>query len=348
METIEFTKPLQFASVTVAVTTLLMYTRILPTSLGNILLILLFSILYIILNAKRNGFSLISIIPITIALGVIIINKDPSLASLVLIWVLYDIFNNATYDAPKIAKSFFITGISGYILTIAAYVTVGLNKHADLEMWRINKMITRSSLGFQQPNTSMMYALALIMSMIIAYKMTWFKSALTLLIVFGLYHFNQSRTAFILIILVVIMNQLRIVWPWPKLLFILTGIASYLLVILPTNLQINDLLSGRISLYKSYTKSLGIHFLANPLSDNTMLDNSYIQMLLSKGVLFTIVFFISILIILKTKTTTSKILVLAYVLSAFTETTFLHFDLLFSVLLVSNTVFKGELNNDIT
>lgn len=344
----EFTKPLQFASAIVAATTLLMYTNILPTTAGNIVLVLLFLVLYLLFNAKRNGFSLISLIPITIALGIVIINKDPSLVSLALIWVLYDIFNNATYDAPKIAKSFFITGIIGYIIILAAYFAFGLNKHADLEMWRINKMIMRSSLGFQQPNTSMMYALALVMSMIIAYKMTWFKSIVTLLTVFGLYHFNQSRTSFILIILVVLMNQLRGSLPWPKVIFVITGITSYLLLTLPLNPQLNNLLSGRISLYKSYTALYGIHLLANPLVENTMLDNSYIQMLLSKGVLFTIVFFISILIILKTKTTTSRILVLAYILSAFTETTFLHFDLLFPVLLVSNTVFKGDPNNDIT
>lgn len=338
----EFTKPLQFGAIIIASTTLLMYTNILPSTLGNVVLVLLFSLLYFLFTIKRDGLSLRTLIPITISISLVIINKDPALISLVLLWILYDIHNNTTYNTQKIAKSFFFTGVTGYLFTIGAYLLIGLNKHADLEMWRINKLITRSSLGFQQPNTSMMYALAIVMSLIIAYKMTWIKSTATLAVIFGLYHYNQSRTAFILIILVILMNQLTITWPWPKLVFIGTGILSYILLVIPINPQLNNILSGRLSLYQSYTKSLGIHILANPLTDNTMLDNSYIQMLLSKGILFTIVFAVSLLYIVKTKSKLSQILFLAYILSAFTETTFLHFDLLFPVLLVSNTAFKGE------
>lgn len=338
----ELTKPLQFSAAVVALTTLLMYTNLLPTVIGNIVLVILFSIVYLVYSAKRKGFSLQIAIPITISLGIVAINKDPSLSSIILLWILYDIFNHAQIDTQKIAKTFFISGVIGYISIVLAYITVGLNKHADLEMWRINRIITRSSLGFQQPNTSMMYALALIMSMLIAYKMTWVKTATVLLVVCGLYHYNQSRTAFVLIILILLMNQFNLVWPWPKAVLIGTGILSYMLLVLPINPVLNDILSGRLRLYHSYTESLGIHLLANSNVNNTMLDNSYIQMILSKGIIFTIIFAVSILIIIKTKTKISKILVLAYVLSAFTETTFLHFDLLFPILLVSNTLYKGH------
>lgn len=327
------TKPLQWAASITAIATLLTYTKIIPATLSNIILVLLFTILYLIFNYKRSGFSLHALIPIILSLGIVIINKDPSMVSLILLWIMYDIFKNATINTQVVAKSFFITGISGYIIILIAYFTVHLNQHADLVMWRINKLITRSSLGFQQPNTSMMYALAIILSMILAYKMNWTKTILTIAVITGLYHFNQSRTSFILIIMVLLLNQLKISWPWPRLIFTITAITSYILMVIPINDSVNQLLSGRLSLYQSYNSLLGIHLLANPIAESKMLDNSYVQMILSKGIIFTIVFMISIIFIMKTKSTKGKIITLAYVLSAFTETTFLHFDLLFPLLL---------------
>lgn len=343
-----FTKPLEIGASIIAIATLLTYTNIIPSNLSNIILVLLFTILYLLFNYKREGFSLIALIPIIAAMGIIIINKDPSMASLILIWIIYDISNNAEIDIQGVAKSFLITGSIGYVMTLCAYFTIGLNKHADLHMWRINHMISRASLGFQQPNTSMLYALALVMSALIAYKASLSKAIIILSITSTLYIFNQSRTSFLLIILIVVLDLLNITWPFPRILFTILTFVSYALVFLPINNDLDQLLSGRITLYHQYFNSLGVHLLNNPLSENTMLDSSYIQMILSKGLIFTVFFIISLFIILKSKSKLGKTLALAYILSAFTETTFLHFELLFQVLLASNAVFKGEPKNDNT
>lgn len=207
-------------------------------------------------------------------------------------------------------------------------------------------MISRASLGFQQPNTSMLYALALVMSALIAYKASLSKAIIILSITSTLYVFNQSRTSFLLIILIVVLDLLNITWPFPRILFMILTFVSYSLVFLPINNDLDQLLSGRITLYHRYFDSLGVHLLNNPLSENTMLDSSYIQMILSKGLIFTVFFVISLFIILKSKSKLGTTLALAYILSAFTETTFLHFELLFPVLLASNAVFKGEPKND--
>lgn len=339
-----FTKPLKIGASIIAIATLLTYTHIIPSNLSNIILVLLFTILYLLFNYKREGFSLFALIPIIASMGIIIINKDPSMASLILIWIIYDIFNNAEIDIQDVAKSFLITGSIGYVITLCAYFTIGLNKHADLHMWRINHMVSRASLGFQQPNTSMLYALALVMSALIAYKSSVSKAIIILSITSILYIFNQSRTSFLLIILIVILDLLNITWPFTRILFTILTVVSYSLVFLPINNDLDQLLSGRITLYHQYFNSLGVHLLNNPLSDNTMLDSSYIQMILSKGLIFTVFFIISLFLILKSKSKLGKTLALAYILSAFTETTILHFELLFPVMLACLSYSKGAIN----
>lgn len=226
-----------------------------------------------------------------------------------------------------------------------AFLTIGLNRHANLEMWRINKLISRLSLGFMQPNISMMYALAIVMAITVAYKMTYIKAFSILSVTTLLYHFNQSRTAYFLIIALVLMTLFNLKPIWIRGIFLSIAGLSFALVVLPINQDLNALLSGRLDLYEFYRTTLGVHLLYNPLTENTMLDNSYIQMVLAKGIIFTIFFMISLLIILKTNQPHARRLALIYMISAFPETTFLHFDLLLLVILLCGQQVRKPLPN---
>lgn len=329
------TKPFEFGAIIVALCTLLTYTNLLSSTVTNLIMVATFGIIYLMFCAARVGFSLLMLIPITGAFAIIFLNRDPTMISLALIWMIYDMITNSELDKQAVAKKFFIAGTLGYILTVMSYFAVGLNKHADLTMWRIDHMISRMSLGFQQPNTSMLYALSLVVAYIIAYKLTWTRYVFAIGITVGLFTLNQSRTGFILIILVLTLTKFNIRWPFPRLTFAVIAVLSYALMVLPINETFNSLLSGRLALYQSYKAEFGIHPIGNPLVDKAMLDNGYIHMILSKGWIFALFFVITLFVIKSANTRIASVIFAVYLLSAFPETTFLHLDILIPMLLVT-------------
>ena len=333
MTDLDATQPLSFGAALTAVVTLLAYTNVIPATVSNILLTLAFGIIYLIFGAKRKGFTFSSVSVLIITVALILINKNPAMISLTLIWIIFDIASHATYDLKQIAKSFLLVAVPGYIAVVTAYVTIGFNASSDISMWRINKLVFRSALGFAQPNMGMMYVLAIVMATTVAYKMSLKTGLLILITSSFIFSFTQSRTAFLLIIALVLLTYFHVNPPFIKVLFIMLASLSCALVILPINPDLNMLLSGRLSLYDFYRTSLGVHLLSNPLAENTMLDNSYIQMVLSKGILFTTAFFAIILNVFNTTRAQGRRLALIYMVSAFPETTFLHFDLLLFVIL---------------
>lgn len=328
------TKPFKFGAIIVALCTLLTYTNLLSSTISNLTIVATFGIIYLIFCAARGGFSLLMLIPITGAFAIIFLNQDPTMISLALIWMIYDIITNSEIDRAVIAKSFFITGTLGYLVVIAAYFTIGLNKHADLTMWRVDHIISRASLGFQQPNASMLYVLSLAIAYVIAYKLTWTRYIVGIGIISGLFVLNQSRTGFLLVILLLTLTKFNIRWPFPRLTFMIIAGLSYALMVLPINEMLDSILSGRLALYQSYRAEFGIHPIGNPMVDNAMIDNGYIQMLLSKGWVFCLFFVVSMFIVKSSKTRLASIVFAVYILSSFTETTFLHLDILIPMLLI--------------
>lgn len=329
------TKPFQVGVVIVAITTLLSYTNLLPSAITNIAIVLTFGFVYLVFCAKRNGLSIVALFPIIGALAIIFLNQDPTMISLVLIWMLYDMIKNSELDKVKIAKTYAITASIGYVLILIAYFTVHLNSHADMVMWRIDHLVNRASLGFQQPNAGMLYALSIAIAVTIAYKINWTLYISGIIIAYGLFHFNQSRTGFVLIVLLLTLAKFNLKIPFVKTIMLTIAGISYSLMVLPVNPKLDTLLSGRLALYQSYKADFGIHPLGNPLVDNAMIDNGYVQMILSKGFIFVIFFVISILLIVNTKNKIAAIVFLVFILSAFTETTFLHLDLLIPVLIIT-------------
>ena len=340
----DFTKELQWGASFTALLTLLDYVKLLPASLTNAGIVLVFGVIYLLFCARRGGFSLLHLIPITCAIGIMVINKDPSMISLTVIWFLIDIFSNTELDITKICKSFFYTGLTGYILTLAAYFSIGFNKSSDIVMWRIDHLITRSALGFLQANTSMMYALVLVMTAVIAFPVSWKRTITIIAISSGLFYFNQSRTSFILILIVALGTQFNVRIPMIRLAYLCIAFLSYSLLVNPVQDNLDALLSGRLTLYLTYLRQFGVHLLGSPSARNAMIDNGYIQMIFSKGILFTLLFVLSLQFIFRKKSRLASVLAFAYLLSAFTETTFQHFDLLLPILLAYLTPNFNEQN----
>lgn len=328
------TKHFQFGAGVIALCTLLTYINLLPSTISNLLIVITFIIIYLLFSATRGGFSLLMLLPITGAFAIIFLNRDPTMISLVLLWLIYDMQRSSQIDIKRVARTFFITGCIGYILTLVAYFAIGLNKHADLVMWRVDHLVSRSSLGFQQPNASMLYVVSLTLAFVLAYKVTLKQYISALVVIISLYTLNQSRTGLILSILLLTVVKFNIKIPVPRLIMIMIAALSYALMVMPINLKLDEILSGRLTLYHAYSNQFGIHPIGNPIVANSMIDNGYIQMLLSKGWIFGLFFFISLLIIAKPHNRLGTIAFLIYALSAFTETTFLHLDLLFPVLLI--------------
>lgn len=328
------TKPFKFGAIVVALSTLLTYTNLLSSTVSNLTMVATFGIIYLIFCAARDGFSLLMLIPITGAFAIIFLNRDPTMISLALIWMIYDMITNSELDKKAIAKSFFISGTLGYLVVIMAYFTIGLNKHADLTMWRVDHMISRASLGFQQPNASMLYVLSLAVAYIIAYDLTWKRYIVGVGITSGLFVFNQSRTGFLLVLVLLTLTKFNIRWPFLRLTLTVIAGLSYALMVLPINAMLDSLLSGRLALYQSYKAEFGIHPIGNSMVDKAMIDNGYIQMLLSKGWIFCLFFVVSMFIVKSSKTRLASIVFAVYILSSFTETTFLHLDILIPMLLI--------------
>ncbi|MFK5236766.1 hypothetical protein ACI3SI_17485, partial [Lactococcus lactis] len=168
------------------------------------------------------------------------------------------------------------------------------------------------------------------------------------IVTFIIFYFTQSRTSgyilfFILSILFVSSKKTKKqVSNFEKMsitvLPLLLLIISYSLLKLPINQYLNNLLSGRLSLYQEIYSTFGIHLIGNNDVKNTMLDTAYLQSLLAKGILFTLFLFVTFFFIFflkrKTQTRLQSLVIMMYFLIAFTETSFFRFVILFPVLMV--------------
>ncbi|EOM07200.1 hypothetical protein U9U_01812 [Enterococcus faecium EnGen0260] len=129
------------------------------------------------------------------------------------------------------------------------------------------------------------------------------------------------------------------------LLFILFFLISISLLLIPSNSYFDELLSGRITLYKSFFSTTGFTLFGNSTLEEAMFDNGYLQMLLSKGIIYTAFFIIVVIGILKKRInyneSSSWILIIFFTV-AITETTLSKMELWIPLIILLNLNLKSE------
>ncbi len=108
------------------------------------------------------------------------------------------------------------------------------------------------------------------------------------------------------------------------------------------------LLSGRISIYSGYFRQFGVHMFGNADPSITMIDNSYIQLLITKGILYTFVLLaVYSLIIGSVKKISfhTAAVIFAFFLLGITEATLQHFELILPMLLAISMDRRLEMQN---
>lgn len=303
--------------------------------------------LVIILRKKIRTISLILIIMSYI---ILFFNNAPYMISVTMLIMITDIigyFPNINYK--KILEIFFTSSLLLFCGIVVLYYLFNFNNH-DIEMWRIDKIIHRKSLGFIHPNIASMIWVSIFFTYcgLVDQKYSRFKYLLIAFLSLVILNQTQSRTSmyvlvtisFIYIILGKNIDKTMskkfswIIYFIPGLLTIL----SVYVLFTPINNVLNELLSGRIQLYQSFYQEYGMHLLKTSELESAMFDNGYLQALLAKGILFLIELLIVYLYILKSYsvyTVKQWILFIGYFAMGFTETALQHFELILPILMIA-------------
>ncbi|NLM68160.1 MAG: hypothetical protein GX180_13455, partial [Enterococcus sp.] len=128
-------------------------------------------------------------------------------------------------------------------------------------------------------------------------------------------------------------------------------LVSLLVLFLPLNQMLNTLFSGRQALYQQFYKQIGgLKWSASSSLEDAMFDNGYLQALLSKGILFSILAFILFIWLIyqymHKMDYIQFIVFFVFFAIAFAETTLFKFEVLFPVLLVLNRVYEPDNEQD--
>lgn len=333
------------------------------TNLMLAILILFIYLLQSVIDDRVNLFlifiSLITMIPI-------VFSQAFNMVSLTLILLLYDMFKDYK-DVNRCLKYFFLVSTTLFLVVTLLYFFFGLNSVYDMDMWRINKIVHRSSLGFNHPNTAMLTFIGIVFSYLGLLKARNFRLNIFYIgvVTYICFYFTQSRTStyglvIALIFLFIIGEKaFSVLSNFFKFIILITPTGLFLISLLvlfsPPNQMLNTLFSGRQALYQQFYKQIGgLKWLASSSLENAMFDNGYLQALLSKGMLFSmlaLILFIWIICMYIHKIDYIQFIVLfVFFAIAFTETTLFKFEILFPVLLVLNRVYESpnELDYSLT
>lgn len=182
-----------------------------------------------------------------------------------------------------------------YCISASVILAVKDHQSTDIVMWRIDHLIVRKTLGFNHPNQFMIAWMGLCIAYLLKAKQHYFLIRMVILILnYIFYVLTASRTEFLLVCVdVVTVVGFR---KWldrtlgPRCKFLLAIIpvillaVSFFIIYLYQNPLLNSYLSGRPMLYKQFYDSAGISVFGNGGLEDAMFDNSYLQLLLSKGI----------------------------------------------------------------
>lgn len=324
-------------------------TGLINTKILNIFLVGITVLCYLIVTLMSGKIKLMSFILIVIDIMIVILNQSFEMISLAIIIMLIDVLDfDDSIDYRKILIVFFLISSSLFSVILLMYWFFNFNNH-DISMWRIDKVIYRKSLGFVQPNVASMLWIGIFFSFVGLLNDSYIRLKIFIFTCISLFIFTytQSRTSMYVLLSISCLIFLfgkkvnniapRVIKNLVFCVPILLSIISLLALFLPLNLTVDNILSGRLTLYKSFFNDYGINLLGQPLLENAMFDNGYLQSLLSKGILF----FIEQLIIIvglfsanKKYRYTTLLVLSGYYLLGLTETVLQHFELLLPIIIL--------------
>lgn len=310
------------------------------------------------LSKKYLALIIISFIPL-------LITFRPNLISLFLIISLILLKNDLFNNKAKIV--FLITSTISFFIIILLYFFFDFNKNYSNEIWNAlnENYVYRESLGFTHPNQAMLKWLGIVLIGLssITEKNFFIKNFFILMITLALFFITKSRTVFLatiftILILFFFRNHLekhiplkiqKIVSVYPLVFLTITLLATYF----PENSFLDLLFSGRFGFYKNAINTYGITILGTPSIEKgggLIVDNSFLNTLISKGLLFFLIYCLIYYTTLKNNRLIYKnfILITTFFLCAFTETMLFKFDLvwvLFFLILDNN--YKQKIRRDL-
>ena len=230
------------------------------------------------------------------------------------IFVFFLFLETQELYSKKSIKTATVIMVFFFVVVVMAYYFLGFNESFDLTSWdRVNNCyILQKGLGFTNANRCMLYlfctSLLILLSTnkIIVY-------GFVLGINYVIYSETQSRTFFYAIIAVIALllllkmfkaeDKKTIIGKLAPMAFLVAFALSVILPLYFSNTVLNDLFTGRLAHNKEFL-NYGLSLFGNSALEEMTFDSSYLHMLLTKGVLYTLMY--SYLILRKKRALTNK------------------------------------------
>ncbi len=298
---------------------------------------------------------------------IILVSGEGSYISLGLIVLLLILLETCDCEA-YVRLTLKMTAILFFVIVLL-YLLIGFNSQYDGEIWRhsidgVGGNIFRKSLGFTHPNQAMLKWVAIVMLVIASVNEKRYKWNILACIVgtMVLYTNTKSRTSASVVLAMCMLGMIigkrlncqiksRLINEIIKIMPLIGTAVSFLLMTCFYNVSwLNNILSGRPKLYNSYLRQYGLSLVGSSYLDRYgIIDNSYMHMLLTKGILFFTLYLIIMEIIfhkINKYTYGTAIAIIGYFILGICETIFLKFDMILALLLVIYSNREDKLKKD--
>lgn len=227
-----------------------------------------------------------------------LITKSPSRISLFVFSYMFFIFEKV--DIKRCVKILFYTNLLCLAGILLAYF-FGFNKEYDTTIYRpfLNATLYRYSLGFVHPNQFMIKLFYLFSLSIFYYDNK--KIIFIWLPIFTLFYFlTFSRTVIYIYLLICFLYVIKkffykrkeYVYSFSKILkygFFIMLLFSMIISFLFYGTKLDSLLSGRLIINVNMLNK-GLSLFGNAALENAIIDNTYVQMIVTKGIAFVIIY----------------------------------------------------------
>lgn len=275
-----------------------------------------------------------------------IINFQTELISLaVLVFFMY-VVDFSGMDSRLYSRFYAIPFAIAFGMVVIANITTGFNTH-DVVVWQGGVNTFRRTFGFYYANQASMLLCGLVFGLVLLAGQRFVRMKLMLISLAAWYVLDGTNSRTSMYILAVSMGLFFVLGKhsngiMPKFVsyivsmapWLFMGISMYLLLT-PYSDELNSLATGRLALYQAYFKQSGYHFLADARFESAMLDNSYLQELMTKGILFVIchLVLLSLMVIGRRISIRTAIFYISFLCISLPETALQHFELLIPIVI---------------